>query len=249
MEFAILTATRTSETLNAAWSEFDLDNKLWTIPAERMKADREHRVPLCDRAVAIVREMKTVRSGDFVFPGAKRGRPLSNMAMLTTLRRMDRGDLTAHGFRATFKTWATEKTNYQREVIEVALAHTIGDKVEKAYQRGDLLEKRRQAHGRMGGVLRQPRHDRQRGCAPMTKRKTPDLKRGPKPKPKPPKRSKGRPAVALREHPDRYTVARFDVADRWLKSMVKGNRLRAATVLGVDMARQRRDARCHAQGR
>ena len=142
LEFAILTATRTSETLNAAWSEFD--NAIWTIPPERMKADREHSVPLCDRGLAIVQQMQTVRSGEFVFPGAKRGRPLSNMAMLTTLRRMDRGDLTAHGFRATFKTWATEKTSYQREVIEVALAHTIGGKVEKAYQRGDLLEKRRQ---------------------------------------------------------------------------------------------------------
>ena len=143
LEFAVLTATRTSETLNAAWLEFDLDNAIWTIPPERMKADREHRVPLCDRAVAIVEEMRTVRNGDFVFPGAKRGRPLSNMAMLTTLRRMDRGDLTTHGFRASFKTWATEKTSYQREVIEVALAHTIGGKVEKAYQRGDLLDKRR----------------------------------------------------------------------------------------------------------
>ena len=89
LEFAILTATRTSETLNAAWSEFDLDNKLWTIPPERMKGGREHRVPLCDRAIAIVAEMRTVKCSDFVFPGAKRGKPLSNMAMLTTLRRME----------------------------------------------------------------------------------------------------------------------------------------------------------------
>ena len=143
LEFAILTATRTSETLNAAWSEFDLDNKLWIIPPERMKGAREHRVPLCKRAVAIVAEMRTVKCSDFVFPGAKRGKPLSNMAMLTTLRRMGRGDLTAHGFRATFKTWATEKTHHQREVIEAALAHVIGDKTEAAYQRGDLLDKRR----------------------------------------------------------------------------------------------------------
>jgi integrase len=143
LEFAILTATRTSETLDAAWSEFDLRNKLWSIPAERMKGGREHRVPLCDRAVSIVQEMQTVRHGAYVFPGAKRGKPLSNMAMLTALKRMGRDDLTAHGFRATFKTWATEKTTYQREVIEAALAHAIGDKTEAAYQRGDLLDKRR----------------------------------------------------------------------------------------------------------
>jgi integrase len=143
LEFAILTATRTSETLNAAWAEFDLAHKLWIIPAKRMKADSEHRVPLCDRAIAIVEEMKTVRSGDYVFPGAKRRRPLSNMAMLVTLRRMERGDLTTHGFRATFKTWAAEKTSFQREVIEAALAHVIGDKTEAAYQRDDLLDKRR----------------------------------------------------------------------------------------------------------
>ena len=141
LEFAILTATRTSETLNAAWAEFDLDNRLWTIANKRMKGGREHRVPLCDRAVAIVQGM--VKNSDYVFPGAKRGKPLSNMAMLTTLRRMKRGDLTTHGFRATFKTWATECTHHQREVIEATLAHVIGGKVEAAYQRGDLLEKRR----------------------------------------------------------------------------------------------------------
>ena len=143
LEFAILTATRTSETLNAAWSEFDIDNRVWTIPAERMKGGREHRVPLCDRAVAIVAEMQTIRRGDFVFPGAKRGRPLSNMSMLTVLGRMDRADLTVHGFRSTFRTWAAERTNYQREICEAALAHAIGDKTEAAYQRGDLLDKRR----------------------------------------------------------------------------------------------------------
>jgi integrase len=143
LEFLILTATRTSETLDAAWSEFDLTNQLWTIPPVRMKGAREHRVPLSDRAVLIVAEMQKIRHGDFVFPGARRGRPLGDMSMLQTLSRMDRGDLTTHGFRATFKTWATERTNYQREVIETALAHVVGDKVEEAYQRGDLLDKRR----------------------------------------------------------------------------------------------------------
>ena len=143
LEFAILTATRTSETLGAAWSEFELAEKLWSIRGERMKGGREHRVPLSDRAVAIVQEMQTVRHGDFVFPGAKRGKPLSNMAMLNTLKRIGRDDLTAHGFRSTFRTWAAERTNYQREVIEAALAHVVGDKTEAAYQRGDLLDKRR----------------------------------------------------------------------------------------------------------
>ena len=123
LEFCLLTATRSSETLNAAWDEFDGDT--WVIPAPRMKGHREHRVPLCDRARAIVTEMKAIRQGAFVFPGARRGRPLSNMAMLTTLRRMGRDDLTTHGFRSTFRTWAAERTNFAREVIEVARAHAI----------------------------------------------------------------------------------------------------------------------------
>ena len=220
LEFAILTATRTSETLNAAWTEFDLDNRLWTIPAERMKADREHRVPLCDRAVAIVQEMQTVRNGDFVFPGAKRGKPLSNMAMLTTLRRMERGDLTTHGFRATFKTWATEKTDLpargDRSCAGARHRRQGRSGVPARRSAGEAAA----ADGRMGRVLRQPRRQRQRGRVPMTKRKTtPHLKRGPKPKPKPPKRSRGRPTMPLREHPDRYMLARFDVADWWLRHM------------------------------
>jgi integrase len=143
LEFTILTASRTSETLNATWSEFDTGNAVWIVPAERMKGGREHRVPLCERAVAIVREMETVEHSDFVFPGARRDKALSNMAMTTALRRMGRGDLTVHGFRSTFRTWAAERTNYPREVVEAALAHVIGDKTEAAYQRGDLLEKRR----------------------------------------------------------------------------------------------------------
>ena len=100
-------------------------------------------MPLCERAVAIIVEMRTVERGDFVFPGARRGRPLSNMAMTLALRRMGRGDLTVHGFRSTFRTWCAERTAYSREVVEAALAHVIGDKTEAAYQRGDLLEKRR----------------------------------------------------------------------------------------------------------
>jgi integrase len=147
LEFAILTAGRTGEVIGARWSEIDLLDKVWTVPAARMKAHREHRVPLSARALAILGEMQAARHGDagdaYVFPGGKSGKPLSNMAFLMLLRRMGRGDLTAHGFRATFKTWASERTSFQNEIVETALAHVIGGKVEQAYRRGDLFEKRR----------------------------------------------------------------------------------------------------------
>jgi len=143
LEFAILTAARTSEVLGARWSEIDTAAKTWTVPPKRMKGEREHRVPLSDRAIAIIEDMASDKRGEFIFPGAKRGRPLSNMALLLLLRRMKRDDLTAHGFRSTFRTWAAEKTNFPREIAEAALAHVVGDETEAAYQRGDLLEKRR----------------------------------------------------------------------------------------------------------
>jgi len=151
LEFAILTAARTGEILGARWNEIDLAEKVWTVPAERMKARREHRVPLSDRALMILDDMKPVRraaEGEdkataFVFPGAKPGEPLSNMALLMLLRRMGRSDLTAHGFRSTFRDWAAERTGFPAEVAEMALAHTVSDKVEAAYRRGDLFEKRR----------------------------------------------------------------------------------------------------------
>jgi integrase len=145
LEFLILTAARTGEVIGAQWSEFDLAEKLWTVPADRMKASKEHRVPLSPAAVAIIEQMKSSRvdGADFVFPGGKHGRPLSNMAMLKLLKRMGRSDLTAHGFRSTFRDWSAERTNYPREVAEMALAHTVGDKVEAAYRRGDLFAKRR----------------------------------------------------------------------------------------------------------
>jgi integrase len=147
LEFLILTAARTGEVIGARWTEFDLLDKVWTVPAARMKAHREHRVPLSPRALAILSEMQAARRGDaddgFVFPGGKVAKPLSNMAFLMLLRRMDRSDLTAHGFRATFKTWASERSNFQNEIVEASLAHTIGGKVEQAYMRGDLFEKRR----------------------------------------------------------------------------------------------------------
>ena len=144
MQFTILTAARTREATETKWKEFDLDAGVWTIPDTRMKAGREHRVPLPKAAVAILRARQ--KSGDksvFVFPGRKYGKAISNMAMLQTLRRMGRDDLTVHGFRSTFRDWAAEQTAFAREVAEAALAHTIGDKVEAAYRRGDLFEKRR----------------------------------------------------------------------------------------------------------
>jgi integrase len=142
LEFAILTAARTSEVLGATWSEFYLDTRVWTIPAERMKGAREHRVPLGDRAIEIIRNMMSAKKNDHVFYGDRRA-ALSNMSLLMLLRRMGRTDITTHGFRSTFRTWAAECTNYPREVVEAALAHVVGNKVEAAYQRGDMLDKRR----------------------------------------------------------------------------------------------------------
>jgi integrase len=142
LEFLILTAARSGEVLQAKWDELDLSARLWTVPAERTKNGREHRVPLSAAAMAIVTAMTKIRFNDHVFPGS-RG-PLSRTALFDHLRRMGRGDLTAHGFRSTFRDWAAERTNFPREVAEMALAHTVGDAVERAYRRGDLFEKRRQ---------------------------------------------------------------------------------------------------------
>ncbi len=141
LELLILTATRTGETINSQWSEFDLDAAVWTIPAARMKAHREHEVPLSPRAVAILKELNKSRSSDFVFPG-KPKRPLSNMALLALLKRMDREEITVHGFRSTFRDWASESTNYPRDVCEMALAHQIANATEAAYRRGKLFPKR-----------------------------------------------------------------------------------------------------------
>lgn len=147
LRFAILTAARTGEAIGASWGEIDLTEKVWTIPPERMKAAREHRVPLSTGALAVLAKAAPLRTDQSteapVFPGAKAGKPLSNMALLMLLRRMERADLTAHGFRSTFRDWCGESTNHPREVAEAALAHTIKDKAEAAYARGDLMEKRR----------------------------------------------------------------------------------------------------------
>ena len=118
-------------------------NRVWTIPAKRMKGKVEHKAPLSDAALAVLETMKTIRDSDYIFPGAKRGKPLSNMAMLKLLERMGHPDLTSHGFRSTFRDWAAERTNFQNEVVEKALAHAIPSKAEAAYRRGDLFEKRR----------------------------------------------------------------------------------------------------------
>lgn len=141
LEFLILTATRSGEVRGATWQEVDLDNALWTIPAERMKASKEHRVPLSKRAVELLRAMPRMAGSDFVFPAA-RGGQLSDNAISQLLRRM-KVDAVPHGFRSTFRDWAAERTTYPQHVAEMALAHTIGDKVEAAYRRGDLFDKRK----------------------------------------------------------------------------------------------------------
>ena len=147
LEYCILTATRSSETMQARWREFDLDAKIWTIPADRMKAGREHRVPLSDRALAILREMKhateQAKAGEYVFPGQRPGRPLSNMALEMFLRRAQ-SEFTTHGFRSSFRDWAGNETYFPRELAEHALAHVIGDKAEQAYRRSDALARRRE---------------------------------------------------------------------------------------------------------
>jgi integrase len=170
LEFTILTAARTGEVIGAQWSEIDLLDKIWMVPASRMKAHREHRVPLSPRALAILDEMRASRKDDaedrFVFPGGKAGAPLSNMAFLMLLRRMSRGDLTAHGFRSSFRDWAAERTNFPSEVAEMALAHVVGGKVEAG--RGDLFEKRRRLMQQWGAFCATaPASDRQGNVTPL----------------------------------------------------------------------------------
>jgi integrase len=143
LELTILTAARTNETLGARWAELDLDKAVWIIPAGRMKSQREHRVALSNRAVEILRELASEEAGqEYVFPGGSVGNPLSNMAMLKLLARMGRNDLTAHGFRSTFRDWCAE-SGIPRDLAEVCLAHTISNKAEAAYLRSDVLERRR----------------------------------------------------------------------------------------------------------
>lgn len=144
LEFAILTAARSGEVRGARWSEMDLEAKVWTVPAARMKAGREHRVPLCDRAIEILGTLAQLDHGpdDLVFPGQKKGAPLSDMSLTALLRRL-KVNATVHGFRSSFRDWAGDATTFPREVAEAALAHAVGDATEAAYRRSDALEKRR----------------------------------------------------------------------------------------------------------
>jgi integrase len=143
LEFTIVNASRSGEVLGARWSEIDQETKVWTVPAERMKAGRPHRVPLAPRALNILAEAEKIRTGEYVFPGQRRDRPLSPVAMNKVLRRMQIENATVHGFRSSFRDWAGECTSFPREIAEAALAHVVGDETERAYRRGDALEKRR----------------------------------------------------------------------------------------------------------
>ncbi len=149
LQFLILTACRTNEVIAAVWNEFDLEAAIWTVPAVRMKAKREHRVPLCAEALAILNALPRMAKNPFVFFGQRQGRPISNMAMLQLMRGMgygvggDRADYVPHGFRSSFRDWAGEVSSFPRDVCEMALAHVIDNKAEAAYRRGDLFEKRR----------------------------------------------------------------------------------------------------------
>jgi integrase len=141
--FAILCASRSGEVRLARWREIDIDHKVWVIPASRMKAKRVHRVPLSTAAIAVLEAMPRRDDDTLIFSGAVKGKPMSDMTLTAVLRRMDRGDLTAHGFRSTFKDWSRERTSFSDVLSEMALAHVVGDKTSQAYGRSDLLDARR----------------------------------------------------------------------------------------------------------
>jgi integrase len=157
LEFTILTAARTGEVLGAKPGEIDTAARVWIVPATRMKAGREHRVPLSDRAMQILEEVTRVCREDYLFPGQRRGHPLSSAAMTMLLRRMRAGNITVHGFRSSFRDWAGECTSFPREIAEAALAHVVGDETERAYRRGDALEKRRKLMEAWSGYLAAPK--------------------------------------------------------------------------------------------
>ena len=143
LEFTILTAARSGEVLGARWSEIDFEVRTWAIPPSRMKAAREHRVPLSGRALAILERLAEVKTGAFIFPGQRPSKGLSGMALEMVLRRMKIEGVTVHGFRSAFRDWCGEETGFPRKIAEAALAHVAGDATERAYRRGDALEKRR----------------------------------------------------------------------------------------------------------
>jgi len=142
LEFTILTAARTSEATGACWPEFDLSEKVWTVPADRMKSGRQHRVPLSDRSIGVLRVLPRIVHTEFIFPGVRHHHSISNAAMHELLKGMQPG-LTVHGFRSSFRDWAAEQTSHPREIAEAALAHVLNNKAEAAYWRSDALEKRR----------------------------------------------------------------------------------------------------------
>jgi integrase len=143
LEFLVLTAARAGEVTGARWDEINLQDRSWTVPAERMKGGREHRVPLSDAAMAIVDQMAALRRGDLLFPGSAPGRPINHGQMLKTVRNMG-CNASVHGFRSSFRVWCAERTNFPREIAEIALAHQVGSAVEQAYARSDMFDKRRQ---------------------------------------------------------------------------------------------------------
>jgi integrase len=166
LAFLILTAARSGEVINARRSEIDFVAKVWTVPADRMKARKEHRVPLPDRALAILKALPT--EGDFIFPGARKGRPLGKMAMANLIDAMER-DVTVHGFRSSFRDFAAERTNFPREIIEQCLAHSVGNAVEQSYLRTDVLEKRRKLMAMWSSFCTTPKRDAT--VTPIRKRK------------------------------------------------------------------------------
>jgi len=171
LEFSILTAARTGEVIGTRPGEINQADKTWVVPAERMKARKPHRVPLSPRAIEIVSALIRQHPGEYVFPGARPGRALSNMAMLALLKRMKREDITAHGFRSSFRDWCAESTNHPREVAEAALAHTVESKTEAAYRRGDVLEKRRRLMADWARYCTSPPPKAQDRVVPMRKRR------------------------------------------------------------------------------
>jgi integrase len=144
LEFAVLTAARRGEAIGARWDEINLAERIWIVPPERMKSGKQHRMPLPDAAIVILKQMEAIRSDEYVFPGARRGRTLTGTGVWMVLQRMGRGGLTIHGFRSSFRDWAAERTNFPSEVAEMALAHAVGSAVEQAYRRSDQFARRRQ---------------------------------------------------------------------------------------------------------
>ena len=144
LEFTIFTASRTSEVLGARWAEIDLDINIWTVPANRMKGNRLHRVPLSARALKVLATLQKEQTSELIFPSTRYNHPLSGMAMAMVLRRMNMSGVTVHGFRSSFRDWAGDCTEFPRELAEAALAHVAGDETERAYRRSDALERRRE---------------------------------------------------------------------------------------------------------